>query len=81
MLTSEALLDIHERAHRNLKGYLEHCRTLEPGAFDRKLSETSEATVQLQSFGVRPCIVLQDTRSDPDRERSLSSNASDRLLA
>lgn len=48
MLTAEALLDIHERAHRNLKGYLEHCRTLELGAFDRKLSETSEATVRLQ---------------------------------
>jgi len=48
MLTSEALLDIHERAHRNLKGYLEHCRILEEGAFDRPLSETSEATVRLQ---------------------------------
>jgi hypothetical protein len=48
MLTAEALLDIHERAHRNLKDYLEHCRTLDPGALDRKVSETSEATVLLQ---------------------------------
>jgi uncharacterized damage-inducible protein DinB len=48
MLTSEALLDIHERAHRNLKGYLAHSRTLDAAAFDREMPEFNGASVRLQ---------------------------------
>jgi uncharacterized damage-inducible protein DinB len=36
MLTSEALLAIHERAHRNLRGYLAFCRTLDPPDMERR---------------------------------------------
>ena len=48
VLTSDGLLEIHERAHRNLKGYLAHCRTLDPGAFDREMLEFNGASVRLQ---------------------------------
>ncbi len=48
MLTSEALLEVHERAHRNLKAYLDHCRTLPPGAFDREMPEFNGASIRLQ---------------------------------
>ena len=47
MLTPEALLDVHERAHRNLKGYLIHCRTLDSGAIDREMPEFNGASVRL----------------------------------
>jgi len=48
VLTSDALREVHERAHRNLKGYLDHCRTLDPEAFDREMSEFNGASVRLQ---------------------------------
>ncbi len=48
MLTPEALLEIHDRAHRNLKGYLAHCRTLDAEAFDRTMPEFGGASVRLQ---------------------------------
>jgi uncharacterized damage-inducible protein DinB len=48
VLTSQGLLDIHERAHRNLKGYLSHARTLDPAAIDRKMLEFNGASVRLQ---------------------------------
>jgi len=48
VLTSEGLLEVHERAHRNLKGYVAHCRTLDPGAFDREMPEFNGASVRLQ---------------------------------
>ena len=48
MLTPEALLDVHERAHRNLIDYLKHCRTLTTEAFDRAMPEFAGASVRLQ---------------------------------
>ena len=48
MLTSEGLLEVHERAHRNLKGYLAHAGTLDPEAIDREMREFGGASVRLQ---------------------------------
>lgn len=48
MLTSEGLLDIHERAHRNLKDFVAHARTLDPEAFDRLMPDFGDGTVRLQ---------------------------------
>lgn len=48
MLTREALVDIHERAHRNLEGYFAHCRALDCQAVDRKIPEFNGASVRLQ---------------------------------
>jgi len=48
MYTAEALLDLHERAHRNLRALLEHCRTLEAGELNRELPGFGYATVRLQ---------------------------------
>jgi uncharacterized damage-inducible protein DinB len=48
MLTPEALLEIHDRAHRNLKSYLAHCRPLDPEALDRTMPEFSGASIRLQ---------------------------------
>jgi len=47
-LTSDALREVHERAHRNLKACLDHCRTLDPEAFDREMPEFNGASVRLQ---------------------------------
>lgn len=48
MYTSEALLDFHERCHRNLKGILEHCRSLTPEELNRELPGFAYPTVRLQ---------------------------------
>ncbi len=48
VLTPEGLLEIHERAHRNLKGYLAHCRTLDGEAFDGTMTVFGGASVRLQ---------------------------------
>ena len=46
--TAEALLDIHERAHRTLAALLAHCRGLSPGELNRELPEYGDPTVRLQ---------------------------------
>jgi len=48
MYTPSALLDIHERTHRSLRGLLTHCRTLTPEELDRELAGFGYPTVQLQ---------------------------------
>lgn len=48
MLTSQALRDIHERAHRNFAGLLGHCRTLAQEDVDRALPGFGYPTVRLQ---------------------------------
>jgi uncharacterized damage-inducible protein DinB len=48
MYTSEALLDIHERAHRNLTALLAHCRGLELEEMHRALTGFGYPSVQLQ---------------------------------
>ena len=48
MHTAAALLDLHERAHRNLRGLLDHCRTLEPAELNRELPGFGYPTVRLQ---------------------------------
>jgi uncharacterized damage-inducible protein DinB len=48
MHTSEALLDIHERAHRNLASLLEHCRQFSAEEIDRELPGFGYPTVRLQ---------------------------------
>lgn len=48
MLTSEGLLDVHERAHRNLRDFLAHARTLDPEAADREMPDFGGASVRLQ---------------------------------
>jgi uncharacterized damage-inducible protein DinB len=48
MHTPEAILDIHERAHRNLTGLLAHCRQLSAGEADRELPGFGYPTVRLQ---------------------------------
>jgi len=47
VLTSEGLLDIHERTHRNLKSFLAHARTLDPEAVDREMPDFGGASVRL----------------------------------
>jgi uncharacterized damage-inducible protein DinB len=48
MHTSATLLDIQERTHRNLKGLLEHCRSLSAEELDRELPGFAYPTVRLQ---------------------------------
>lgn len=48
MHTSEALLDFHERAHRNLRGLLAHCRQLSIEELDRELAGFGYPSVRLQ---------------------------------
>jgi uncharacterized damage-inducible protein DinB len=48
MHTSEALLDIHERAHRNLASLLAHCRQFSAEEIDRELPGFGYPTVRLQ---------------------------------
>ena len=46
--TPEAMLDIHERAHRSLAALLAHCRGLDRDEFDRELPGFGYPTVRLQ---------------------------------
>lgn len=48
MYTSAALLDLHERAHRNLRALLDHCRTLDADELNRELPGFGYPTVRLQ---------------------------------
>lgn len=48
MYTPEALLDLHERAHRSLRGLLDHCRTLSADELNRELPGFAYPTVRLQ---------------------------------
>ena len=48
MYTSEALLDVHERAHRNLAGLLEHCRAFTPEELNRELPGFGYPSIRLQ---------------------------------
>ena len=48
MHTPTSLLDIHERAHRNLKDLLVHCRLLCPEELNRALDGFGYPTVRLQ---------------------------------
>jgi uncharacterized damage-inducible protein DinB len=48
MYTSDVLIDIHERAHRNRIGLMEHCRSLTEEELNRELPEYGDPTVRLQ---------------------------------
>jgi uncharacterized damage-inducible protein DinB len=48
MHTKEALLDLHERAHRSLKSLLAQCRELSAEELDRELSGFGYPSVKLQ---------------------------------
>lgn len=48
MHAKEALLDLHERAHRSLAALLVHCRQLSPEEFDRELTGFGFPSVRLQ---------------------------------
>lgn len=48
MYTPAALLDLHERCHRNLRDLLEHCRTLSDEELNREIPGFGFATVRLQ---------------------------------
>ena len=48
MHTAETLLDLHERAHRNLTALLAHCREFGAEEIDRELAGFGYATVRFQ---------------------------------
>jgi uncharacterized damage-inducible protein DinB len=48
MYTKEALLDLHDRAHRSLRKLLTHCTQLSADSLDRKLEGFGYPTVRLQ---------------------------------
>ncbi|HET9232866.1 MAG TPA: DinB family protein, partial [Candidatus Eisenbacteria bacterium] len=48
MHTAESLLDIHDRAHQNLRALLAHCRTLTPSELNREIEGFGYPTVRLQ---------------------------------
>ncbi|MHC4952865.1 MAG: DinB family protein [Planctomycetota bacterium] len=48
MYSKEVLLDIHNRCHRSLGGYLDHCRVLLDEELDRELEGFGYPTVRLQ---------------------------------
>jgi uncharacterized damage-inducible protein DinB len=48
MHTPDALLDLHERAHRNLTALLAHCRQLSGEEINRELTGFGYPTVRLQ---------------------------------
>ncbi|MFH1843641.1 MAG: DinB family protein [bacterium] len=48
MYTSEALLDLHDRAHQNLQQLLAHCRDLSDEELNRELPGFGYPTVRLQ---------------------------------
>ena len=48
MYTKEALLDLHERAHRSLEKLLAHCRLLGVEELNRELAGFGYASVRLQ---------------------------------
>ena len=48
MLTADALLDLHERAHRNLEALLVHCREFSGEDIDRELPGFGYPSVRLQ---------------------------------
>lgn len=48
MYTPEALIDLHERGHRNLAALLAHCRGLANEAIDREMDGFGYPSVRLQ---------------------------------
>jgi uncharacterized damage-inducible protein DinB len=48
MYTSEALLDLHERSHRNLNKMLEHCSQLNEEELNREIPGFGYPSVRLQ---------------------------------
>jgi uncharacterized damage-inducible protein DinB len=46
--TAKFLLDLHDRCHRSLAQYLEHCRSLTSDALDRELDGFGYPTVRMQ---------------------------------
>lgn len=48
MYTADALLDVHERAHRSLRMLLDHCGALDAAALDRELPGFGYPSVRLQ---------------------------------
>jgi uncharacterized damage-inducible protein DinB len=48
MHNADALLDIHERAHRNFRALLEHCSALSSEEINRELDGFGYPTVRLQ---------------------------------
>lgn len=52
MYTAEALLDLHERAHRGLQRLLAHCRQLSAEELDRELPGFGYPSIRLQLYHV-----------------------------
>jgi len=48
MYAQPALLDLHERCHRSLRKYVDHCRVLSDEELDRELDGFGYATVRQQ---------------------------------
>ena len=48
MHTPEALMDLHERGHRNVAALLAHCNQLPAEAIDREMSGFGYPTIRLQ---------------------------------
>jgi uncharacterized damage-inducible protein DinB len=70
MHNSQSLLSLHERAHHNLKGLLDHCRQLSQDEINRELEGFGYATVHLQLHhtleGERYWIGVLEGRIDVD---------------
>jgi len=48
MISSDALLDLHERCHRSFAGLLAHCRAFDSDALNRELEGFGYPSVRLQ---------------------------------
>jgi len=84
MYTSRALLDVHERAHRNLAGLIAHCVELGEAAVRRELEGFGVPTIREQLFhqigAERYWIgVLRDRMDvdDPDEEYPTTASLED----
>ena len=72
MYTPEALIDLHERGHRNLSNLLAHCRQLDTSELDREMPGFGYPTVRLQLHhaigGERYWIGVLEGRIDADED-------------
>ncbi|MHC4452485.1 MAG: DinB family protein [Planctomycetota bacterium] len=83
MGTQLLLLDLHERCHRSLQRYLEHCHVLSDTELDRELDGFGYPTVRLQlqhAIGAERywVSVLRD-RMDADEADAVSIDALERF--
>jgi len=84
MYTREALLDVHERAHRSFRKLIAHAGGLGPGALDRELPGFGYPTIQLQVHHVIGCeeywlgVIRGNFRAEDDAERYPTVNELER---